>query len=216
MSTKGGSSGQEGRSGLATASSATAESSTSSATSHSVTSTPSTPPTPATEISTLTDMSFAPPPETEENRRRRAQSDRASEELGRRLLRGWAMLGEECPNVGCYGVPLMRPPNNGEERSPRKVCSAHTPGYLSLIHSSPKECVICGGIFTTDASVGGGRLVPLNIPETSNAPPPVASSSKGHTNQPLASGQRIPRHSETLKPAQSPLPIASQNHEPVS
>ena len=52
---------------------------------------------------------------------RRQQSDRASAEIGNRLLNGWAMLADECPNLGCYGVPLVRPPKPGGGKDPRKV-----------------------------------------------------------------------------------------------
>ncbi|KAJ3528381.1 hypothetical protein NMY22_g9436 [Coprinellus aureogranulatus] len=66
---------------------------------------------------------FVLPPESEESRRRREQSDRASAEIGNRLLRGWAMLGDECPNESCLGIPLVRPPNKPDgERDSRKVC----------------------------------------------------------------------------------------------
>lgn len=53
--------------------------------------------------------------------RRRQQSDRASTEIGNRLLKGWAMLADECPNVECYGVPLVRPPKTVGGKDPRKV-----------------------------------------------------------------------------------------------
>jgi hypothetical protein len=79
--------------------------------------------TPPTDISSaLSSPVFAPPVETEESRHRREQSDRASSEIGKRLLKGWAMLGDECPNARCYGVPLVRPPKVGGEKDPRKVC----------------------------------------------------------------------------------------------
>lgn len=53
--------------------------------------------------------------------RRRRQSDRASAEIGNRLLKGWAMLADECPNPECYGIPLVRPPKPGAGKDPRKV-----------------------------------------------------------------------------------------------
>lgn len=58
--------------------------------------------------------------------RRRQQSDHASTEIGKRLLKGWSMLGEECPNTRCYGVPLVRPPKTGIDKDPRKVCDYFT------------------------------------------------------------------------------------------
>jgi Sjogren's syndrome/scleroderma autoantigen 1 (Autoantigen p27) len=78
--------------------------------------------TPPTEISdALSSPTFAPPPNPQELARRRAQSDMASAEIGKRMLRGWAMLAEECPNDSCYGVPLVRPPMAGGGKDPRKV-----------------------------------------------------------------------------------------------
>lgn len=80
--------------------------------------------TPATEVSSaLSSPVFAPPADTAESRRRREQSDTASSEIGKRLLKGWAMLGDECPNARCYGVPLVRPPKAGGEKDPRKACT---------------------------------------------------------------------------------------------
>ncbi|KAG2077506.1 hypothetical protein BDR04DRAFT_1066303 [Suillus decipiens] len=115
-------------------------SSTDSSSTYEFNSRPSTPPT---ELSSaLSSPTFAPPIDTEETIRRRQQSDQASAEIGKRLLKGWAMLGEECPNIRCYGIPLVRPPKGGEERDPRK------------------ECVICGTVYVTDVSEGWQRLVP--------------------------------------------------------
>ncbi|KAK1236748.1 hypothetical protein PQX77_000104 [Marasmius sp. AFHP31] len=96
------------------------------------------PDTPPTELSSeLSSPTFALPPETPESARRREQSDRASTEIGNRLLKGWAMLAEECPNDECVGVPLVRPPKPGGEKDPRK------------------ECVICGGVYTTERDWAG-------------------------------------------------------------
>lgn len=79
--------------------------------------------TPLTELSEpLSSPTFAPPFDTEEILRRRQQSDQASTEIGKRLLQGWAMLADECPNTVCYGIPLVRPPKAGGEKDPRKAC----------------------------------------------------------------------------------------------
>lgn len=56
---------------------------------------------------------------------RRQQSDAASAEMGRLLLKGWAMLADECPNAECYGIPLMRPPATGGQKDNRKVESEY-------------------------------------------------------------------------------------------
>ena len=79
--------------------------------------------TPLTELSSDLDLpaeNFQPIP-TEQARRRREQSDRASAEIGNRLLKGWALLMDECPNGSCHGIPLVRPPSSGPRKDPRKV-----------------------------------------------------------------------------------------------
>ncbi|KAG1907287.1 uncharacterized protein F5891DRAFT_1230842 [Suillus fuscotomentosus] len=134
-------------------------SSTNSSSTHESNSRPSTPPT---ELSSaLSSPTFAPPIDTEEIIRRRQQSDQASAEIGKRLLKGWAMLGEECPNIRCYGVPLVRPPKGGEERDPRK------------------ECVVCGTVYVTDVSEGWQRLVP--------APPAIGTGSSSGAGNSMSS-----------------------------
>ncbi|KDQ07471.1 hypothetical protein BOTBODRAFT_120035 [Botryobasidium botryosum FD-172 SS1] len=96
-------------------------------TSHSTASlvtTSSNPTTPTSSVPSIPESpTFLDPSIQEQNMRRRAQSDRASSEIGTRLLQGWAMLAEECPNESCYGVPLVRPPKTGGE-DPTKVCLA--------------------------------------------------------------------------------------------
>ncbi|OBZ71797.1 hypothetical protein A0H81_08292 [Grifola frondosa] len=101
---------------------------------------------PNAEVSSaLSSPTFALPVDTEEILRRRLQSDTASAEIGRRMLRGWTMLADECPNTDCYGVPLVRPPKAGPEKDPRK------------------ECVICGSVYVDGKdALGQDRLVPFN------------------------------------------------------
>ncbi|KAJ2911087.1 hypothetical protein GGI21_000212 [Coemansia aciculifera] len=40
--------------------------------------------------------------------RRREQSDLASQLIAKRLLQGWAMIDQACPNESCYSVPLVQ------------------------------------------------------------------------------------------------------------
>ncbi|KAI0285069.1 hypothetical protein BGY98DRAFT_450964 [Russula aff. rugulosa BPL654] len=106
----------------------------------------STPPT--EESHDPNSITFALPVETEESIRRRQQSDFASSEIGKRLLKGWAMLADECPRNTCYGIPLVRPPTAGRDKDPRK------------------ECVVCGTIYVTETekkAQGRGPLVPGTI-----------------------------------------------------
>ena len=43
----------------------------------------------------------------EEITRRRQQSDLASAEIGKLLLKGWAMLADECPSIPRPYLPLL-------------------------------------------------------------------------------------------------------------
>ncbi len=100
----------------------------------------STPPTDVSEPPHNAVDDFGPlPPPTEEALQRRAQLDHASAEIAKLLLRGYAMLAEECPNPTCYGVPLVRPPKTSEGAlSPNKV-------WLPPIFTTPQPYSLCLG-----------------------------------------------------------------------
>jgi len=86
--------------------------------------------TPPTDVTPPPSPPFVLPPPSEEMIRRRVQSDRASQEIGSRMLRGWTMLADECVNPTCYGIPLVRSPG-----------------------SNPiKECVVCGNRYVPEGS----------------------------------------------------------------
>ncbi|KZT24444.1 hypothetical protein NEOLEDRAFT_1134806 [Neolentinus lepideus HHB14362 ss-1] len=134
--------------------------------------------TPPTEISSaLSSPTFAPPMDMAETIRRRQQSDAASVEIGKRLLKGWAMLADECPNTGCYGIPLVRPPKLGGGKDPRK------------------ECVACGTVYVEDAN-GWDRLVPMdasseqqqNVPSSSIITPSAGPSKRRPSSQDKGKG----------------------------
>ncbi|KAF5363669.1 hypothetical protein D9756_000701 [Leucocoprinus leucothites] len=111
--------------------------------------------TPATEVSDASDdlPLFV---ESEETRRRREKTDRASAEIGRRLLQGWTMLGDECPRDECYYTPLVRPPRTNGQTDPKK------------------ECVLCGSIYAAEKDWAGREtLVLVNagpVPQTATPP----------------------------------------------
>jgi len=101
----------------------------------------STPPTDVSEEPQNADGQGLLPLPTEETLQRRAQSDRASTEIAKLLLRGYAMLAEECPNLTCFSVPLVRPPKTSD--------GAPSPN---------RECVVCRSVFTFGPD---GSLVPV-------------------------------------------------------
>ncbi|KAF9452474.1 hypothetical protein P691DRAFT_756399 [Macrolepiota fuliginosa MF-IS2] len=120
--------------------------------------------TPATEVSEAED-DLPPFVETEAMRRRREQTDRASAEIGRRLLQGWTMLGDECPRDACYYVPLVRPPKAGSEQNPKK------------------ECVLCGSIYTTEKDwAGREQLVQVSAESSSGGAAPINQASPVQTS----------------------------------
>ncbi|KAM5532429.1 hypothetical protein V8D89_013923 [Ganoderma adspersum] len=108
--------------------------------------------TPPTECSNApSSPTFAPIMDPTELLRRRQQSDTASTEIGKRMLKGWAMLADECPGPDCYGIPLVRPPKVGGSIDPRK------------------ECVICGVVYVDEKDAfGEDHLQPLQ-PSPSSA-----------------------------------------------
>jgi hypothetical protein len=73
------------------------------------------------------------------------------------------MLAEECPNIRCFGVPLVRPPKAGGGKDPRKARIAadfmQTGTDVQL-----QECVICGTVYVSEKdSNGWEQLVPLDV-----------------------------------------------------
>ncbi|KAI0334797.1 hypothetical protein GY45DRAFT_1343163 [Cubamyces sp. BRFM 1775] len=142
--------------------------------------------TPPTEVSVSPDSPpLVPIMDTAELLRRRQQSDTASAEIGRRMLQGWAMLADECPNPTCYGIPLVRPPKVQATVDPRK------------------ECVICGIAYVDERDAfGQDRLVPVQpaaLPEDTNrltASAAVGLSSA--TQVPIDKGKGRARHDAPL------------------
>ena len=135
--------------------------------------------TPPTELSQRSESpEFVLPPETEETRLRRAQSDRASSEIGQLLLQGWAMLAEECPNSGCYGVPLVRAPKAGGAVDDKKVRRLL---YNLFGSQHAQKCVICGNTFVSQIDSQGreGYAVvdgpAMTQTQTSEVRPPITT-----------------------------------------
>lgn len=104
--------------------------------------------------------------DTEEILRRRQQSDLASSEIGKLLLKGWAMLADECPNPQCYGIPLVRPPKAGGEKDPRKVCRNLSP-IPAKCSTCLQECVVCHTVYVDETDARGiEHLVPMEQTST--------------------------------------------------
>jgi uncharacterized Zn finger protein (UPF0148 family) len=87
---------------------------------------PADPPFPAFDLATL--------------QARRQQSDRASQEIGQLLLKGWMLLGDECPNASCHGIPLMKRPT---PRPSQKEDGSQESKHPGIPRDPRKFCVIC-------------------------------------------------------------------------
>lgn len=170
-------------------------SSTVSSTSHG--SRPSTPPTDLS--STLSSPTFAPPVETEDMIRRRQQSDQASTEIGKRLLKGWSMLADECPNTRCYGIPLVRPPKTGIDKDPRKVCGHLAQHNRCVQQLLDQECVICGTIYITEDPEGWQRLVSVSAGDSMHEHRSTQQSSP-HKHRAISRNSPQPIQLPTLDP----------------
>lgn len=120
--------------------------------------------TPPTDVTPPPSPPFVLPPPTAEQLSRRAQSDMASREIGTKMLRGYAMLAEQCPNSTCYGIPLVRPP-----KDPRKVCMCCPQETISslMLVASHQECVVCGTIYV-DNEEATAALDSPSYAQTSN------------------------------------------------
>ncbi|KAF8975530.1 hypothetical protein BDQ17DRAFT_1441479 [Cyathus striatus] len=74
------------------------------------------------------------------------------------------MLADECPNLDCYGVPLVRRPKAGGEKDPRK------------------ECVICESIYLTEVDwAGREQLIPESLQIPRAIPENTTSAVRSHT-----------------------------------
>jgi len=127
------------------------------------------------------------------------------------MLKGWAMLADECPNSSCYGIPLVRPPKVGSEKDPRK------------------ECVICGNVYVDERGpYGESRLVVLQSTTTrdnsgTDAPTvssqytalpsvsvPVSDKGKGKdTAQPASHWPPSPSNAPVQASAAYPMPLVA-------
>jgi len=168
-------------------------------------------------------MEFVLPPPTEEMLARRAQSDYASAEIGKKLLQGWAMLADECPRSDCYGVPLIRAPGSNLLTKKCVVCKsvyvdAPDGSGLRLLEaqSEPTSSTI---VVTPSHNANGlniGQRSPSVAPPSSsvsaNVPRPISATSLLFPPASSTSGWQVPPNPSpsTLSPIQNPTIMALQ------
>ncbi|KAF9967552.1 hypothetical protein BGZ70_009093 [Mortierella alpina] len=115
--------------------------------------------------------------ESKQNEVRKEQNEKASRLMGEKMLQGWTMLQEPCPNAGCFGVPLMR---SREQKEFCVVCETYYPleqeqeqGKHSIAPSTASAAAKPNGIATSAVSLTASRFP---APPTTLPPAPRATS----------------------------------------
>eukprot|EP00727_Mastigamoeba_balamuthi_P009799 m51a1_g5441 hypothetical protein (202) ;mRNA; f:180525-181359 len=117
-------------------------------------------------------------------KREKSRSDLISEQLGQKLLQGWTMLGECCPNPECPGVPLMR------EKATRKML-----------------CVACNTTYVVEADApkavaASAAPAPAPVPAAAAAAPQVPAAAPAPAQQEHRAAE-APRAPQPAEPAAS-------------
>ncbi|KAF9171646.1 hypothetical protein BGX21_006266 [Mortierella sp. AD011] len=98
--------------------------------------------------------------EIKERESKRAQSDRASKLIGQKMLQGWTMLQDPCPNASCHGVPLLRSREKKE------------------------YCVVCENYFQREQDLEHGKYTIVSSDTTLPPTSPVAPASSNTVSPP--------------------------------
>ncbi|OLL24217.1 hypothetical protein NEOLI_003654 [Neolecta irregularis DAH-3] len=119
---------------------------------------------------------------------RRQQLIRASEALGEKMLLGYALLGDICPNTSCFAVPLLRLP---QDRSKRL-------------------CVLCDNTYDANNT-------PLNPPTVLETPQQTPANLPGHDRMSLNATSSVEKTinaiSQFLETESSKIPTSSDPSE---
>ncbi|KAG0056012.1 hypothetical protein BGZ83_006625 [Gryganskiella cystojenkinii] len=126
--------------------------------------------------------------EIKEREKNREQSELASRLIGQKMLQGWAMLQDPCPNPSCHGVPLLR---NREKK---------------------EYCVVCENYFQREQDLEHGKYTVVST----ELPTPVMSAEISIATLPpaLASFPPPPQTASPPVPPQIPPPAASPMASP--
>ncbi|KNC98200.1 uncharacterized protein SPPG_06602 [Spizellomyces punctatus DAOM BR117] len=134
--------------------------------------------TPSNQVGETQDQEFA--------RIRREQGNKASRLLGQKMLAGWTLLDENCPNGTCYGVPLVR---NRQKQN---------------------YCVIC------ERSYVDGQEVVRNPPNSPPAPQPSAAKELTNEPGPSTPVSRLEEGRPSPIPVPEKTPRSDEEREDVS
>ncbi|KAF8958926.1 hypothetical protein BGZ46_001871 [Entomortierella lignicola] len=157
--------------------------------------------------------------EIKERESKRKQSDRASKLIGQKMLQGWTMLQDPCPNTSCHGVPLLR---SREKKEYCVVCENYFQreqdlenGKYTIVSSetsAPSVAVVSESSDNNDKSndIGTSSASPPQ-PALSSAPIPAQAISPTILPQPQnASNITVSPNIRAVSPMSSPLMGRSQ------
>lgn len=161
-------------------------------------STPQTPSTPlsATHRNGLDDLPVLPRVDSATAQARRAQSDAASTEIGAKLLQGWTLLGDECSNPTCFGIPLMQAPvprrkptsEDPEEGDgvdgQRKTGRRKGKSSAALALQDPrKHCVVCKGMYLQESDLDTFKAFEAQQSAAAKPQAPGSKTDEGRSKQ---------------------------------
>ncbi|KAF9956735.1 hypothetical protein BGZ72_002528 [Mortierella alpina] len=116
--------------------------------------------------------------ELKERESRREQSERASRLIGQKMLQGWAMLQDPCPNPACHGVPLLA---NREKKEYCVVCENYFQREKNLEHGKytvvNKEAEAASTPTTTESNTTPFTTAAILPPPVTALPPPPQAAS---------------------------------------
>ncbi|KAG0211529.1 hypothetical protein BGX28_007753 [Mortierella sp. GBA30] len=118
--------------------------------------------------------------ELKEREAKREQSERASRLMGQKMLQGWAMLQDPCPNPSCHGVPLLA---NREKK---------------------EYCVVCENYFQREKDLDQGKytIISKDGEGSNSSTTTTTTGTESSTSTPFTSGAILPPppSSTTLPP----------------
>ena len=128
--------------------------------------------------------------------KQRQQSDEWSKKMSELMLKGWKMLGENCPETGT--VPLMQHPKNGRKFSVAldKYIDQLTPAAEAEVASSPAK--------PAAAPEPKPARVPAPAPSPSPAPAPASAPAPAPAPAPMRAPAPLTARKATSEPAVPP------------
>ncbi|KAI8357557.1 hypothetical protein B0O80DRAFT_445211 [Mortierella sp. GBAus27b] len=152
------------------------------------------------------EMSKPTDEEVKERESRREQSERASRLIGQKMLQGWTMLQDLCPNPSCHEVLLLR---NREKKEYCVICENYFQREQDLEHG--KYTIVSATNDNSASTTSPASTTPQGQPGTTSPAPVVPESlsppPQGPSGQPLQLSPAIPPQfsSPRLKSVTSPI-----------